>query len=510
MLGSTITFDCQGGNNYLVTLDLLLDCGENTPYAPAELRAVSDCGWTVSFSALPPTLVEEVSQLCPAAISNSTCNGGTLPGVMHYGVSALMNLPPCNRWVISWQGCCRGTTANTGNQGIYVEAILNNATGACDDSPVFQAQSAPNVCVNEQVNYNFGVTDPDGDRLVFSLISGRYENAGIQYPITYNGGYSGGTPIPGIVLDPVSGQLTFTPTVIGRYWVVIKVDEYDSSGHLIGSVMRDMVFVVAPCAGSPPLVSAIPALSLPNAPGSPNAILTGSHSIEVCNGASFCFDIPFSSPAPGITLNVVSQVTSQLPGSTFNVTGTNPAVARICWTGDINRSPVIVLVVADDGACPVKNTASVGVSITTVTGGGTPNAGTNGTLPLCATAGATSLFAHLGGTPDAGGTWLDPGGTPRGDLINPATDPAGVYTYRAGNACAYATATVTVTITSPPSAGTNGTLVICSDASPASLFARLGGSPSAGGSWSGPSTVTGGMYDPATMDSGRLYLHDHR
>ncbi|MBK7295844.1 MAG: hypothetical protein IPI91_03900 [Flavobacteriales bacterium] len=61
---------------------------------------------------------------------------------------------------------------------------------------------------------------------------------------------------------------------------------------------------------------------------------------------------------------------------------------------------------------------------------------------------------------------------------------------------------MTVTTVTPPNAGTNGTLVICSNAAPSSLFTQLGGTPNGGGTWSGPSTVSAGMYDPTTMNPG--------
>ena len=143
-------------------------------------------------------------------------------------------------------------------------------------------------------------------------------------------------------------------------------------------------------------------------------------------------------------------------------------------------------------AAPCTGTANATV---TVTEQAAPNAGTNGTLSICAgsTVSAAQLFAQLGGTPNAGGTW------------SPALAGAGVYTYTVAATAPCtgdATATVTVTEQAAPNAGNNGTLSICSTASAQSLLAQLGGTPDAGGTWSGPSTVVGGNYDPATMDAG--------
>ncbi len=102
---------------------------------------------------------------------------------------------------------------------------------------------------------------------------------------------------------------------------------------------------------------------------------------------------------------------------------------------------------------------------------------------------------------DLGGTWSGTG------VSGSTFDPAGLagninVTYTVGSgSCASAT-TNAIQVIAAPNAGTNGTLSTCA-ASPASnLFLQLGGSPQAGGIWSGPSPVIGGMFNPATMAPG--------
>jgi hypothetical protein len=121
--------------------------------------------------------------------------------------------------------------------------------------------------------------------------------------------------------------------------------------------------------------------------------------------------------------------------------------------------------------CSGTDTATV-----TVTEQATPDAGTNGTLTICAgtTPSDAELFAQLGGTPDVGGTWTN-------------TDLVYTYTVTATTPCATdATATVTVTEQATPDAGTNGALTICAGTTPdeTELFAQLGGTPDTGGTWS--------------------------
>jgi hypothetical protein len=59
----------------------------------------------------------------------------------------------------------------------------------------------------------------------------------------------------------------------------------------------------------------------------------------------------------------------------------------------------------------------------------------------------------------------------------------------------------TVVVVQAPMPGVNGTLSVCSNGQPASLFAVLG-TADGGGVWSGPSPVSGGLFDPATMVAG--------
>ncbi|HRD54549.1 MAG TPA: gliding motility-associated C-terminal domain-containing protein, partial [Flavobacteriales bacterium] len=124
-------------------------------------------------------------------------------------------------------------------------------------------------------------------------------------------------------------------------------------------------------------------------------------------------------------------------------------------------------------------------------------------VTVCDAGAAVSLFAQLGGAPQAGGAWSGPSAVVGGNY-DPATMAPGVYTYTVTGAapCTNASATVTVTETSSPNAGTNGSATVCGNGAAISLFAQLGGSPDAGGTWSGPSAVVGGSYDPATMDPG--------
>ena len=114
-----------------------------------------------------------------------------------------------------------------GTPGIYLSATLNNAGGLCDESPDFAENTIPFFCVNQPVTYNLGASDADGNTMVFSFVSGQTVSP-VLGPLNYSPGYSGTEPIPGIAIDPSSGQITFTPTVTGNYAIVVQVATYNA------------------------------------------------------------------------------------------------------------------------------------------------------------------------------------------------------------------------------------------------------------------------------------------
>ncbi|MBK8498837.1 MAG: hypothetical protein IPL52_08470 [Flavobacteriales bacterium] len=492
--GASITYNCVGPNQYQVSLDLYLDCS-GAGITPQSLYFNNDCGVSFTLNNVPMVLNEEVSQLCPSQLANSTCNGGTEPGIWHYQFQTTLVLSPCNDWTISWNICCRNTTNNVQlTPGMYVEATLNNLGGICDDSPQFGQQSIPYTCVNEPVSYNPLVTDPDGNALLFSLISARFASP-LPTPVLYTGGYSGAAPIPGIAFNTNTGQMDFTPTLIGNYVVVVQVTSYNSLGQPIGTVMLDFLFVVTDCA-NPPADNLGPT-------SINNGIITGINSIEVCHGVPFCVDLTFTDIDPAAVITLGGQVSAQLPGSSLVFSGSNPAVATICWTPNIALSPISILLNVSDNACPIVNLSTYALTITVVNPPPVPpNPGTPAVVPSCVGATNINLFNQLGGTPDPGGSWTGPNGAAHSSTFNPATDLFGVYTYTVGTGCLHASATVTVTQSIAPNAGTSALLNTCGNSAATNMFALLGGSAQAGGSWSGPSPVVGNLYNPATMAPG--------
>ena len=165
---------------------------------------------------------------------------------------------------------------------------------------------------------------------------------------------------------------------------------------------------------------------------------------------------------------------------------------------DMDLSGLYTYTVDGDLPCPAAS-ANVMVDLAPL-----PDPGTDGTLLLCISSGATDLFTALGGTPEAGGTWTDANNATHSSLFDPATDALGTFTYTVAGTtpCSSASATVTVDVLTNPDAGTGGAITLCTNSVPTDLFAQLGGTPDAGGVWMGPGGASSAQFDPATMSAG--------
>ncbi len=405
--GGDLTYVCLGSNQYQINLNLFVDCLGFDPGASQTINFTSTCGGTATLTVNGTNPGgTEISQLCPTQINNSTCNGGTLPGMWVFHYTGIVTLaPPCDTWTMSWSICCRnGAIVNLNTPasvGSYIQATLNSATASCNSSPSFNAQPIPYVCINQLINYSYGVVETDGDSLYFSFINAMDAGATM---LTYAPGYSATSPIPGITLNPNTGLLSFTPTTLGNFVVVIMVQEYNSAGNLIGTTMRDIQFIVQNCSNIVPDAGAGAITGLTG-----TAVQTGPFTIEMCEGSNFTFNATYTDVDAADILTITSTLASALPGATITTSGTNPLVATITWTapGGSAGTNTTFSVTVNDGACPVQGQQTfvydINVNPRTLGGPDRVLCG-NQTATLNGTGGSTFTWTVLSGPPIVVGT----------------------------------------------------------------------------------------------------------
>lgn len=349
--GANISYECLGGDDYLITVNLFRDC-QDLNYLPAQLNVfIGSTCWNVGYEAFPQVDLVEVSQLCDAQLPYSTCNGGFLPGTQMGVYQKIIELEPCIDWriVISEQNR-DGEIVNLTDPelfSVHTYAFLNNTSPVCNSSPTLSLLNLPYICVGTPLYYNLGFMD--GDSLSYALISAlSSETPNLPVEMDYTGLYSGAEPMTGMTIDPATGQISVIPNQLGKFNTVVEVREY-RNGNLIGIVHYDFLFQVNACAIPPPA----PDLNtFVNVSGGGYPI--DHNTVGICSDDDFCFEIGFTSTDPSINVQLHSNLDHLIPGVAETVTGTNPATIRFCGSLPPDFTGGSFIITAIDDVCPVN------------------------------------------------------------------------------------------------------------------------------------------------------------
>lgn len=398
--GADITYECvgtdaNGNNRYVFRLSFYNDCeGINAPTSVNFNINSESCGLTVPTVTVQQDVTGggggptgngiEVSGYCDSLISSSSCNGGLLPGIEVYTyTSDTITLPAqCTDWRISYSLCCRNpiitNLVNPDTDNIYVEAIINNTGGICSSSPTFLANPVPFICAGQFFTYNHGASDPDGDSLLFELITPLtgYVGGGTYNTMTYSPGFSanfpvstGTNPADSFQFSTNTGQMSFTPNVPQVTVVAVRVSQI-RNGVVIGSNVRDMQVIVlanANCTQSP--TSAPPVI---NSGG-----LIINESLVLCQSDTVLFFVEFLDP-DGDTLSLdlsntnLGQVFPSPPNFLQVFPQTIPGrpdslavfiAISASQSGGINLGSNTITVGVTDGACPIPGNNVLALNI---------------------------------------------------------------------------------------------------------------------------------------------------
>lgn len=392
--GADLTYTCLGNNQYQIKLAFYRDCEGIAAPTSASVSILNGCTNATTTITLQQQGFIEVTQLCPSQISNSSCNGGNLPGIQQYTYTGTYTFPTsCTNYTLRYDLNARNSAVtnlqNPGSVDLYVEATLRGITpNICNNSSIFTSLPVPFICVGNQFFYNHGAIDVDGDSLVYTLIQPLQNPATV---VPWASGFSVTNPMAttgGFSFSSSTGQMSGTPSVAQNAAIAVRVDEY-RNGVLIGSTIRDMQFIAVAC----------PNNTLPTATGVNGGT---SNSINICAGANTCFDI-FTADADA---NQTTTITwnSGVSGATFTTSGTTNQTGRFCWTPSLAQArtaPYIFTVTVQDNACPSVGNQVYSYSV--YVGGLSVNLGPD--LSLCASS----------------------------SILSPTTNGSGVYTYTWSN-----------------------------------------------------------------------------
>ncbi len=266
IVGGDMYYDYLGNNNYKFYIAVYRDCNTVTgaPYdSPLPLGVFNSSNNRITDVNVP----FPGSVTLPIIFNNPCVQAPTGICTERAIYITTINLPPIvGGYTVAYQRCCRQPTilnlANAPGEGLTLLCkIPGIETGFwANSSPRFTNYPPLAICNNDVLNFNHSATDPDGDQLVYSLITpygGASSAAPAPNPIPnppyflvgWQGGYTATTPLgPGssISINPTTGQLLAQPNLTGLYVVGIRVDEY-RNGVWLGGNTRDFLFTVINC-----------------------------------------------------------------------------------------------------------------------------------------------------------------------------------------------------------------------------------------------------------------------
>ncbi|MEO8087929.1 MAG: T9SS type A sorting domain-containing protein [Bacteroidota bacterium] len=345
--GAELTYYNVGGSNYVVRLVVYRDCsGGAIPLSfPVSVNSLS-CAQSLNITvqALPGT-GNEITPVCPGNFSS--CQGGNRVGIQKWEYEGQVTLPmQCIDWTFSFTITERSNAITTlmNDSVLYVEAQLNNSVYQ-NTSPLFA--TFPNFFVYLGQNYciSEACIDPDGDSLVYSMITPRVDaNTNCSYAVGYNLANPVSSSPPVILFS--TGDLCIYPTVAGEVGVIaVLVQEY-RNGTLIGSIVRDCIVYMEAMSNTAPYL---------NVPG---------FSFSICAGNEISLDVYSFDSDSGQTLTLTWN--AGIAGATFATAGSPHPTGHFHWAttaADIRPQPYTLIMILNDDGCPTLGAQVYSISI---------------------------------------------------------------------------------------------------------------------------------------------------
>lgn len=337
-VGYDFFYNCLGGNNYQFTLKVYRDClpqnqGGGNPQAianddPAYINIFDGNGNLVMIDSIGQTNVTIV----PANFSNDCINNAPNVCLSQITFQFTKFLPPnATGYTIVYQRCCRNGSVdnliNPGETGASYFCNVPPSNVVCNNSARFINFPPQIICVNNPINYDHSATDPDGDSLSYEFCTA-FRGASTSNPkpdimdnppyssVFYNSPFSALNPMAGspqIQIDPVTGLITGSPNLQGRFVVAVCCKEW-RNGVVINTLRREFQFVVTNC--SKAVVANTPVFS-----EEPNTYIVNCKDYTVnfknISSGAFAYDWDFGDPSTNLDVS-----TSAEPTYTYPDTGT--------------------------------------------------------------------------------------------------------------------------------------------------------------------------------------------
>ena len=269
IVGGEINYEIvnPASNLYKITLKLYVDCENGNPQAIASdytaLIGVYDgvsYGYQQQFSVTRtgPKRIDEVNYNCVIPPR------GVCVDEYVYTTSRIIN-PGNNGKILAFQRCCRNNSIsnlyNPQSTGITIWTRIPPSSTP-NSSAVFNTLPPNYVCVDAPLSVDHSATDPDGDKLVYTLSTpfsgGTTDNprpnpSNLTKPpfnqVSWKNPYKVNNQMggePRMSINSETGELTVTPNTKGQFVIGITVQEI-RNGVVISETRRDYQFNVVEC-----------------------------------------------------------------------------------------------------------------------------------------------------------------------------------------------------------------------------------------------------------------------
>ncbi len=378
--GGDFTYRRLNGNNFEITLKFFRDCTDFVKFDDTVKIGVFVRGTNTLFGSydIPQTstgVLDLTGSSClspPSSVCMDKCT-----------YVDTINLPNnANGYYVTWERCCRNNAIvnlmNPGNTGIayYMEipnpALINN-------SPYFNTDPLPFMCVGQDFVFDFSAIDVDGDQLVYSLetpLAGDlgYPNSSSASPVwssptpgpypsaQWQSGYSvtniTGSSVP-LTLNSSTGEMQIKADNLGYYALAVVVKEYRGS-VLIGLIRREIEFTVVSCPANIP-----PQISYDN-----STVENDSLTFTLFETDTLCFTVKVED-TDQMTLTYNGDI---FPGgsipppyaTTASASGQGTVSSSFCWYTSCahgRTQPYQVNFIAQDNGCPQSFTTTDSLKI---------------------------------------------------------------------------------------------------------------------------------------------------
>lgn len=244
-LGCDITYQHVGGNQYLINLRIYNDCEGIFPASNYYVCYSSNAtGYADSILLMSSGVPIELPPFPYIPPNVSSCNGGMGFGFRKYEYSGILSLPDTSDdWIVSYTVPPTIYLWLPPEYNFHVSTKIDNENYAVNSSVQFVSDPLILSCIN-QTNWNdFAATDPDGDSIVYSLVSTLIDSAicpSIPFPPQPFSIYSPPASSPPMSIDLLTGAVTFTPIILAVAHITVKATEF-RNGVVINETIRTNV-----------------------------------------------------------------------------------------------------------------------------------------------------------------------------------------------------------------------------------------------------------------------------